>query len=295
MTTFAPRFELLVRLERLAAGLEAEGYLGQAKLYRGISRGLLARAAYEADPLRISHRLVDEMALARAELQQVGLAAQMLAALDVAQSVATAQRATLWDEIGALHVCRLCGELFLNETPEYCPTCGSHALAYWEVSPIYHLEPMTPATVLAALETMPAALHAAIDGLSEAQMTASPAPGEWSLRETIFHLLMAQGVLVARTQLLLTEAHPSLASQAVWTFKADEDVSTGALVAQFEAVRRDLLATLGGIPYDAWLRSGWHTEFGEVTLLQQASYFAKHERYHQPQLNAIRAAVTASP
>ena len=291
-TTPAPTFDLMVRLERLAMGLEAEGFLGQAKLYRGLSRSLLISAAYNGELPRVGGALLDEMRQARTELEALGVGGPALAALAVAEAAATENRATMWDELGALHVCRLCGEMFLGETPAYCPTCGSEALAFWEVSPIYHLEPMTPKTVLDALATMPDTLRAATDGLTEAQMTATPAPGEWSIRETVSHLVMAQGVLVARTELLLTQEHPSLASQAVWTFKADETATTLDVVAQYEDVRHDLLATLRGIPYDAWLRSGWHTEFGEVTLLQQASYFAKHERYHLPQFAQIRAAVT---
>ena len=288
-----PTFDLLVRLESLATGLEAEGYLGAAKLYRGLSRSLLTRAAYNGIIPRIDDTLVAEMGRVRAELQQVAVSTPVLDALAVAQAAAAEHRATLWSEIGALHVCRLCGEMFLNDAPEYCPTCGSHAVAYWETPPIYHLEAMTPQAVLDALATMPETLRAALDGLSEAEMTTAPAPGEWSLRETVWHLFMAQGVLAARTELLLTEDHPSLASQSVWTFKANAESSTLDILTQFEDVRRELLATLSGIPYDAWLRSGWHTEFGEVTLLQQASYFAKHERYHLPQLVATRAAVTA--
>ena len=35
-------------------------------------------------------------------------------------------------------------------------------------------------------------------------------------------------------------------------------------------------------------RQGQHGEFGEVTVLQQASYFAKHDQSHLPQLDAIR-------
>ncbi len=40
-------------------------------------------------------------------------------------------------------------------------------------------------------------------------------------------------------------------------------------------------------------RTGHHDEFGEVTVLQQASYFAKHERSHLPQIAESRRAIGA--
>jgi len=42
------------------------------------------------------------------------------------------------------------------------------------------------------------------------------------------------------------------------------------------------------MPVEGWWRTAQHEEFGSVTILQQASYFAKHERSHLPQIAAIR-------
>jgi hypothetical protein len=48
---------------------------------------------------------------------------------------------------------------------------------------------------------------------------------------------------------------------------------------------------LDGIEWQDWWRTAQHEEFGSVTILQQASYFAKHERSHWPQIEAIRRAL----
>jgi hypothetical protein len=45
---------------------------------------------------------------------------------------------------------------------------------------------------------------------------------------------------------------------------------------------------------EQWLRVGEHEEFGPVTLLQQASYFARHDHSHLGQVEAIRRALEAS-
>ena len=51
-----------------------------------------------------------------------------------------------------------------------------------------------------------------------------------------------------------------------------------------------VVATSNVAPED-WWRTGWHEEFGAVTVLQQASYFAKHDHAHLTQIEAARRAL----
>jgi hypothetical protein len=50
---------------------------------------------------------------------------------------------------------------------------------------------------------------------------------------------------------------------------------------------------LKGLPPDDWLRPAWHEEFGRVTVTQQVSYFARHERDHWRQIRRLREQVCA--
>ena len=45
---------------------------------------------------------------------------------------------------------------------------------------------------------------------------------------------------------------------------------------------------------EMWWCHGWHEEFGDVTLLQQASYFALHEITHLPKIQELRQEVGES-
>jgi len=52
---------------------------------------------------------------------------------------------------------------------------------------------------------------------------------------------------------------------------------------QYSSSRQAMVICLSHLVAEDWWRTGQHDEFGQVTLLQQASYFARHERSHFPQ------------
>ncbi|MEZ4671338.1 MAG: hypothetical protein R3E39_25835 [Anaerolineae bacterium] len=98
-------------------------------------------------------------------------------------------------------------------------------------------------------------------------------------------------LLTERIDLLLTENNPSLEARAVWAQKDQQGVSTGEVLEHYHDLRDDLVLRLKGISAEDWWRSGWHSEFGEQTVLSQATYFARHEMSHMPQFSQIRRAV----
>jgi uncharacterized damage-inducible protein DinB len=284
---------LLIQLERMAAGLEAEGYFGAAKLCRALSRSLLTRAAYALGTPRAGGALESDAHALMQSLTHANIRPDVLAALRTGFDAARDNSMTTWEQIGAVHVCRICGEMFVADVPERCPECSSHVLTFWDVPHVFYLEPLSPAQVTSALATMPETLKDILADLAESQLAWSPAANEWSIRDVLWHLLMADAVLAERSKKLLAEDNPSLAAQAVWTFENDAAMTTSDLLSRFSQSRELTVARLQALQAEDWSRGGWHTEFGPVTLLQQASYFAKHERYHLPQItHLVRAAKT---
>ena len=63
---------------------------------------------------------------------------------------------------------------------------------------------------------------------------------------------------------------------------------TNNMLEQYRCSRQSTVNLLTEMPVEGWWRTAQHEEFGSVTILQQASYFAKHERSHLPQIAAIR-------
>ncbi len=122
-------------------------------------------------------------------------------------------------------------------------------------------------------------------------MVQQPSEGQWSIRNVISHLRDAQVVMDFRVNLLLDKENPKIESQAVFewaTREQEHPPSTHDLLNTYRSLREDTITMLEAIPLKDWWRAGRHEEFGDVTIQQQASYFACHEITHLPQIETLR-------
>lgn len=277
---------LLVRLERAAASLEAGGLYGGGKLLRGAAFALVTRDAYAAGALSGADLLAELDALAET-LRAAGMPESFLVALGNARGAVAESRELQLAEAPEVFVCRTCGTLVMEAAPVRCPTCGERAITFREFAPTYYLEPLPNPALLNALETAEGELRVLTANLDDVQMDEQPMPGEWGVRDVISHLLFAERLLAERVRLLLTENDPDLAGAAVWNYSTDPRTASD-LLDDFAESRGRTLAALQGLSLEDWERSGRHSEFGRVTVRMQASYFAKHERHHFPQIEQIR-------
>jgi uncharacterized damage-inducible protein DinB len=187
----------------------------------------------------------------------------------------------------------VCGEIVIGDLPPECPVCHAHALTIRNIPPIYFMEYLSPEQAMDALRRMPTDLAGLIKDLSDAQLNRPPAPGEWSIRETLFHILVSDGLLVERVERMLNEDNPALNAVPGWTAESKQSLTARAILDHFSRSRTNLIARLQHLSAEAWARRGVHEEWGEVTLLAQATYFARHERSHWAQIvRARRAAST---
>lgn len=284
----------LVRIGRLAAvsqGLEREGAYNGAKLLRALMESELARHAAAEAPSGMSAAgaALDDL------LAEMGdhIPAAVAALLPTVADHVRAGRTIPLDDAPRAHVCRACGEVFLGELPERCPVCEAPPLSYKELLPIWYLEPVEPQALLQALEASRLQVLAAVDSRSDGALAAQPAPGEWSVRQALEHMLFAEGLFAERIGRLIEEDQPNLASRAVWAEtptsdegSADTDLGASQLAAEISALRSATIARLAGLSADGWQRRGWHPEWGGVTVQTQASYFGRHMASHMAQLAA---------
>ena len=285
------RLERIGRLAALARGLEREGGYNGAKLVRALLDQALLRYADATAPE--GGVMIGQAVEALARASEAG-DPQLAASLAAVGSAARAGSTVALAQAPPVRTCRACGQLFLGEPPPaVCPTCGSPALAFKEQLPVWYLEPSDREVILAALADGPRRLDAAIQGRDDAQMDRPPAPGAWSVREGLEHLLFAEELFAERVDRLLTEDDPDLAARAVWsqTPVSDEgSLRTGEpasiLLDRYRALRRHTLETLLRLDPSGWARSGHHAEWGRVSVLTQAAYFARHEASHQAQVVA---------
>jgi len=90
-----------------------------------------------------------------------------------------------------------------------------------------------------------------------------------------------------------TQDMASLEGVAAWAVGASEVLAAGEILARYRGSRHATVDRLASIPGQDWWRLARHSESGVVSLLQQASYFARHDASHLSQIDAIRAAMGA--
>ncbi len=282
-------YDLLLRTVRLTRELEKGGFYNAAKLFWAAAFSHEIRAT-NAMPLADGpDSLLNEMDAVIAALGAAGSDSAVIAAMRSSMHGVLENRTISWDEVPAVAVCRACGAIRLGDRGA-CPACGADALTLRQVTPIWFFDPLSPAEVLAALGSGPAALNAFVDGLSEAQLNHPPEPGEWSIRETLWHLLVAEQLFAGRVHKLLTEENPLLSGMASWTVTGEGELSAQDILGRLLALRQDTLSRLQEMAAGDWWRTGFHEEWGQVTLLQQATYSARHERSHFAQIAGARQA-----
>ena len=281
----------LIRLVRVARGLEAEGYFNAAKLLWALVFSGEIRASNSEVLPRAATDLDEEFAAVIEPLKATGEKAEVIATLEAGRQGARENRTIPHSEVPDVHVCRTCGEIIIGAPEERCPVCRAHFLTFRFMVPAYYLDPLSPPQALIALQTGPDRIQSAVAGLDEEQMNRQPAPGEWSARELLWHLLAAQTLFAGRVEKLLTEENPSLAAAATWMDTDQENRSAGDIFERYRESRQRTLERLEALSLDEWWRVGWHDEWAQVTVLDQATYFARHEHSHLAQFDAIRAAI----
>ena len=286
------RLDRIGRYAAVARGLEREGAYNGAKLLRAALQRELVRYAEQEGPSG-GTAAADALAALVTDLG-AELAPGVEQLLLPLPDAVRAGRTISLREAPRVHVCRVCGETFLgDDVPATCPSCEAPALSFHEELPVWYLGPADRGAILGALVGGPRHLSRALEGRTDEALARPPAPGEWSARQALEHLMFAEELLARRIGRLLDEEEPDLAAAAVWadTPASDEgSTDTGepasVIAARIAELRHATVELLAGLPESSWGRGGTHPEWGRVTVLSQAAYFARHEASHLAQLVA---------
>lgn len=214
-----------------------------------------------------------------AALRTLGVAPALADALEQGAELARTGGVPMADATPDVFVCRVCGHTALAAAPGRCPTCGAWPATFRRFMGIFNVDNPDPLASLALLAQGPDVVASLIDDLAEEITTQTPAPREWSIQRALQHLVDAQDVFAGRLERMLTQENPPLAVEFVWT-RASQIQTTRELLADFRRKRTATVARLEDLPMKAWGRTGRHDEFGTVTVLHQAGYFAYHEAFH---------------
>ncbi|HSG49173.1 MAG TPA: DinB family protein [Longimicrobiales bacterium] len=153
--------------------------------------------------------------------------------------------------------------------------------------PPYYHEYLTHAQdvtgILAALEGQAESMTRMLDGLTAAQENHRYAPGKWSVREVLGHLVDTERVFQLRALWFArTDPQPLPGyDENLWAAASNAgDLPMERLLAEYHAVRRSSLALWGNMSEDLLLRageaSGRRFQVGAIPW-----FLLGHERHHQ--------------
>ena len=131
----------------------------------------------------------------------------------------------------------------------------------------------------------------ALQGVTDAELDARPAPGKWTAREIVHHLADSEMTSVVRLRLLLAEDHAQIRpyDQDLFarTLHYDRPISTSMLA--FEAARLANGELLDRLTEAQWSKEGTHPEHGRFGVDRWLEIYAEHAHKHAGQIERARA------
>jgi uncharacterized damage-inducible protein DinB len=140
-----------------------------------------------------------------------------------------------------------------------------------------------PATTASRLKNQLDCLPILIQGLKDGALENRPIPGKWSARENLAHLARYHQIFLERVERILAENRPALPRYAQeedagwppWT-----TLPAGEVLSRLAALRAQLVKRVEGLSSSELARTGVHSRFGEMTLVEWLEFFLLHEGHH---------------
>jgi DinB family protein len=148
------------------------------------------------------------------------------------------------------------------------------------------------AALIHDIEHAPAALRAAVHGLSEAQLDTPYRPGGWTIRQVVHHVPDSHLNGYTRMKLSVTEENPAIKAyeQARWAELPDvRTVPIAVSLALLDALHVRWIAFLRGLSPADFERTFLHPDLGVVPLDVAVGIYAWHGKHHTAHIaNAIK-------
>jgi len=142
---------------------------------------------------------------------------------------------------------------------------------------------------LAALADTPWKIRAVVDPWTDDDFESTYAPGKWSFRQVLIHLVQTEIALTARARFALSE--PNYAAQAFsqdeW-MAVDNSASARAALESYLALRTFNLALWRALSTAQLDRPFTHPEYGALTVGWIMAQMAGHDIHHLKQFELAR-------
>lgn len=142
--------------------------------------------------------------------------------------------------------------------------------------------------LLASLEETSQRIESLLRGWTPAMFERSYAPGKWSARQLLTHLVHVEMVFSQRIRFALTTPGFVVVpfDQDEW-MKVESGVDAASALAAYLGLRRVNLAYFRGLSEAQRRHRFAHPEYGEIDVEWVITALAGHDRHHLPQLEAI--------
>ena len=137
-------------------------------------------------------------------------------------------------------------------------------------------------------------VDAALAGITDAELDARPAPGEWTPREIVHHMADSEMTSAIRLRRLLAEDDPTISGYDQDAFAEDlfySERPIGAALEAFRAARDTTSEILDRLSEEQWARQGRHTESGPYGVETWLEIYADHAHDHAAQIEQGRTLV----
>jgi DinB superfamily len=144
--------------------------------------------------------------------------------------------------------------------------------------------------LVARYATGTAAVEAALEDVSEAELDRRPPSGEWTAREIVHHLADSESMAYIRLRRLLAEDRPVIDGydEPEWARRLHYDRPIGPSVAVLRAVRAANDALLATLTEADWARTGTHSDSGTYGVERWLEIYAVHPHEHADQIRRAR-------
>ena len=131
---------------------------------------------------------------------------------------------------------------------------------------------------------------AALEGATDEDMDAHPAPGKWSAREIVHHLADSEMTSAVRLRLLLAEERPAIRGydQEAFARSLHYDRPIAHSLLAFQAARSSTGELLDRMSEADWTREGTHSEHGSYSVERWLEIYADHAHNHADQIVRAR-------
>lgn len=148
------------------------------------------------------------------------------------------------------------------------------------------------AACVARIAAAPAALRAAVAGLSDAQLDTPYRPGGWTVRQVVHHVPDSHLNAYVRIRLALTEDTPTIKpyEEARWAELPDaRTLPIEASLALLEGLHARWVALLRGLVAADGARQFHHPEHGRlITVDELIAMYAWHGEHHVAHVTSLR-------